>query len=78
MDKFSKSVIDDAIDAAVNRLAASSAITELYPQQRIMLHKFCEGNNILYKGELHTFIIEGVVIECCKTFDSPCACFSFL
>ena len=63
MNKLSASLIDDAIDVAVERLAVSSAIKELYPNQRVMLHKFCDGNNILYTGELYTFMVEGVVIE---------------
>ena len=48
MNQLPKPVIDNAIDRIVARLP--SEINDLYPSQRMILHQFCLGKNMIYTG----------------------------
>ena len=50
MEKISDLDVDQGINRVLTMLSPSSGISDLYPNQRKMLHLFCQGQDIFLTG----------------------------
>jgi hypothetical protein len=50
MEKISDLNVDLSINRVLAMLSPSSGISDLYPNQRKMLHYFCQGQDIFLTG----------------------------
>ena len=51
MDNLCWDDIELGIDRVVEKLSPDSGVHDLYPNQRLMLHQFCNGQDIFYTGK---------------------------